>query len=166
MAVSSYVARLRERVGHDLLLLPSVGAVVLNAYDEILLGRRADTGMWALVGGIVDPDEQPADAVVREVYEETAVGVAPERITGVYLSPRVRYPHGDVAQYVTTVFACRVVSGSPRVNDDESLEVAYFSPNALPTLTDGHRRRILDALSGHPAAAFEPAAADDGGFDR
>jgi 8-oxo-dGTP diphosphatase len=71
MPVPEFVARLREHIGHDLLWLSSATAVVLDDDGRVLLGRRSDTGTWALPGGIVDPAEQPADAAIREVFEET-----------------------------------------------------------------------------------------------
>ncbi|MFV2114632.1 hypothetical protein ACFHW0_20170 [Micromonospora sp. LOL_025] len=40
MAVSPYVARLRAHVGHDLLLLPGVSAVVRDDAGRVLLARR------------------------------------------------------------------------------------------------------------------------------
>src|SRR5205814_6444052 len=98
-----------------------------------------DTGKWSLIGGMVEPGEEPADAVVRELYEETGLRVEPVRVIGVYTTPVIRYPNGDQAQYVITAFRCRVIEGEPRVNDDESLEVRYFAPDALPELRADHR---------------------------
>ena len=66
-------------------------------------------------------------------------GLVPERITGVYTTPTLTYPSGDQAQYVIVGFACRVVEGVARVNDDESLEVAFFPMDALPELHPAHR---------------------------
>ncbi len=63
-----FLADLRGRVGHAELLLPTVCALVFDSSGRLLLGRRADTGTWALVGGLVEPGEQVADAVVREVH--------------------------------------------------------------------------------------------------
>ena len=78
---------------------------------------------------------------MREVCEETGVRVVPDRVTGVYLSPEVRYANGDRAQYVVTAFACTPRPGDvPRVADDESLEVGYHPLDALPDLPRGHRR--------------------------
>ncbi|MEU5950370.1 NUDIX domain-containing protein [Micromonospora sp. NPDC047465] len=75
MAISQYVAGLRKLVGKDLLILPSACAVVVDDSGRVLLGRRVDTGRWSLPAGAIDPGEQPADAVVREVYEETGVNI-------------------------------------------------------------------------------------------
>jgi 8-oxo-dGTP pyrophosphatase MutT (NUDIX family) len=155
MPVPDFVRQLRRKMGHDLLLLPGVSGMVINERGEVLLQRRSDTGKWALIGGILEPGEEPADAVVREVYEETALRVEPVRIIGVYTTPIITYPNQDRAMYVITAFRCRVVSGEPRVNDDESLEVRYFAPDALPQdLRDDFRRRIEHALADQPGAIF------------
>jgi 8-oxo-dGTP diphosphatase len=155
MPISPFVHQLRAKVGTDLLLLPGVSAIISNDAGEILLQQRSDFGTWALIGGILDPGEEPADAIVREVFEETAVEVEPLRITGVYCTPLVRYPNGDEASYIITTFLCRPVGGpGPRVNDDESLDVRYFDVRNLPELRPDHRLRIEHALSNSERAYF------------
>jgi 8-oxo-dGTP pyrophosphatase MutT (NUDIX family) len=157
MPLSPYAQSLRDKVGHALLLFPGVCGLVFNDKNEILLGRRSDTGRWAVVGGMLDPGESPATAVVREVLEETAVVCHPERVTGVYLTRVITYPNGDQAQYVITAFRCRHVSGTPRVNDAESLEVCYFPLDALPDLHPDHRLRIEHAIAPGPVFFAAPA---------
>ena len=66
-------------------MLPSACAVVVDDGGRVLLGCRADTGKWSLPAGAIDPGEQPADAAVREVYEETRLHIAVERLAGVAL---------------------------------------------------------------------------------
>ena len=61
-----------------MVMMPGVTAIVINDRDEILLHRSTDTGEWALIGGAMDPGEEPANAVVREVQEETGLLVIPE----------------------------------------------------------------------------------------
>ena len=55
MPAPDYVLKLREKIGHDPLWLPGVRGVVVNDAGEILLGRRADNGNWALITGILEP---------------------------------------------------------------------------------------------------------------
>ncbi len=146
MPTPDFIKQLRTKIGHDLLFIPGVTALVFNSAGEVLLGKRSDTGKWAVIGGIIDPGEQPAAAAIREVLEETGVTIAIERVSGVYTSPVITYPNGDVAQYVITAFRCRPIDGEPRVNDDESLEIRYFPLTELPEdLREDHLLRILHA---------------------
>ena len=154
MPTPEFVLRLREKVGHDLLFLPVVCGIVVDAEGRVLLGRRSDTGRWALVGGIVDPGEDVADAVVREVLEETGVRVRPDRIVGVWTIPPMEYPNGDRFSAVVTTFRCTPLDGEAHAADDESLEVGWFAPDDLPDLTDVHRARLAEALSDDGPAVF------------
>ena len=95
MGMSPYIKRLRQHIGHDLLLMPSVSALIFNDKGELLLHRSSDDGKWYIIGGAMDPGETSADACVREVREETGLTVTPERLVGVYTSPTVTYPNSN-----------------------------------------------------------------------
>ena len=158
MPISPYLKSLRDHIGHRHLLLPGVTAVVVDDLGRILLAERADTGRWALIAGVMDPGEQPAETIVREVYEETAVHVVPERITSVLTQPPFTYPNGDECEYVDITFRCRVVGGEARVNDDESLRVGWFALEDLPAIGELTRRRIELALRPETSAWFATGA--------
>jgi len=134
---------------------PGVAAMIRNGQGQILLQRRSDNGLWGLPGGSVEIGESVQQAIVREVEEETGLGVEVERLIGVYSDPAVqvvRYPDGNVVHYISTLFACRILEGSLRTCA-ETLELAYFDPTALPTdLVPMHRVRIADALSNRAEA--------------
>ncbi|MFF5171917.1 NUDIX domain-containing protein [Micromonospora sp. NPDC000089] len=156
MAVPEYIRRMRKHIATELLWLPSVSAVVRNDAGELLLGRRADDGRWSVVSGIVEPGEQPATAVVREVEEETGLVVEPVRLASVVAHPHT-YPNGDRCEYLNLGFVCRPVAGTARVNDDESVAVEWFPPAALPPL-DAHARLVIArALAPDEAAWYLPA---------
>jgi len=158
MATPDFVKRLRAQVGGDeLLWLPGVNAVVVDEAERVLLHRRSDNGRWSLLSGILDPGEEPAHGVVREVLEETGVRVVVERLAGVTVSPPRTHPNGDRAQYLELTFRCRPVGGQAHVADEESIEVGWFSPSDLP-IDESSRRKVLAALADGPAV-FTPAAA-------
>ncbi|MEV0716429.1 NUDIX domain-containing protein [Asanoa sp. NPDC050611] len=156
MATPRFITDIREHIGHARLWLPGVSAVVRNAAGEILLGRRADTGQWSLISGIPEPGEEPAAAIVREVFEETGVRVTPERISSVTVSPLVRYPNGDECQYLNTTFVCRALTTAATVNDDESLAVGWFPVDDHPPLDELATLRLERALAGETGAWFAP----------
>lgn len=160
MPLPEFLRELRATLGTQMLLLPGVVAVVFDDRGRVLLGRRSDTGRWALIGGIPDPGEQPACTAVREVYEETAVHVVVERLVGVDTTGPLEYPNGDRAQYVDTIFRCRAVGGQARVNDDESLEVDWFPLDGLPPVSEAVRTRIRRAAADGPAWFAEPDQAE------
>ncbi|MFJ8045195.1 NUDIX hydrolase [Kitasatospora sp. NPDC096147] len=156
MAIPSFLAELRSVVGTRPLWLTGVGAVVRDGEGRVLLNRRSDSGRWGIVGGILDPGEQPADGLVREVFEETGVLAEPELLSAVTISPMMTYPNGDQAQYLDLTFRCRAVSGEARVNDDESLEVRWFTLAELAELEldEYVRYRLELALTAKAEAAF------------
>lgn len=150
MATPDFIRTLRRSIGHDLLWLPGVSAVVFDDKGRVLLNRRSDTGTWSLLGGIPEPGEQPAACAVREVEEETGVRCVVERTVVVQALKPVTYDNGDICQYMDISFRCRAVGGEARVNDDESLEVGWFAVDALPELNEFGMLRIKQALMDAP----------------
>lgn len=151
MGTPDFIREIRATAGHQLLFLPGVSAIVFDDDGRVLLGRRADTGNWSTIGGIPEPGEEPAATAEREVYEETAVRCVAERVVLVQALPEpVTYPNGDRCQFMDITLRCRAIGGEARVNDDESLEVAWFPVDALPELREFARFRIKQALEDEP----------------
>ncbi len=145
MPMSEYLRELRRKVGHDYLMLQSVTVMLFDPADRLLLVRDAATGLWTTVGGIIDPDETPADAAVRECWEETGLHVAPIRLLGVFGGPQfvVTYGNGDVASFTSTMFEVRRISGEPRPDGVETTAVGSFSQEEAAALETSERTRIL-----------------------
>lgn len=157
MATPDFIREIRASVGHQLLFLPGVSAVVFDDEGRVLLGRRVDSGGWSIIGGIPEPGEQPAETAVREVYEETAVRCVVEKVVLVDALRPVTYPNGDHCQFMDICLKCRAVGGEARVNDDESLEVGWFPVDALPELDEFALFRIKQAMTDEPTW-FAPMA--------
>lgn len=147
MPISDYLASLRTRVGHDLLMMPCAAAIVRDDEGRVLLQRRSDTGTWGVPGGALDPGEHPAQACVREVYEETGLIVRPVSVVAVETHPVTTYPNGDIVQPIVTLFACQVEGGELGSLDGESLELRFFSMAELPA---------VDLVERFQAEGFEP----------
>ena len=137
-----------------MLWLSTAAGAVFDTDGRLLLGRRSDTGNWALPGGIIDPGEEPADAAVREIFEETGVIAVPERLVSVSVAPPTTYRNGDQVQYLDHTFRCRAAGGEAQVNDSESVEVGWFPLGALPPLSERTLRLLQLATSDVTAAAF------------
>ena len=136
MAISPYVANLRRHVGSSLLLLPSVMGVIYDDQSRVLLVRQTADGLWSTPGGVLEPDETPANAVVREVQEETGLDVSIVRLLGVFGGPGfvVQYPNGDRSQYLSAIFECAVHGGSLAADGDETDQLTFAGPTEYAQL--------------------------------
>ncbi len=112
-----------------------VGALIIED-DAILLVQRGKPpllGYWSLPGGAVETGERLADAIAREVLEETALTVEVGAVAEVF----ERLMPDDLGHteyhYVLIDYLCRVVSGTPQAGDD-SCAVAWVKREDLPTL--------------------------------
>jgi len=119
-----------------------VGAIVLDDAGRLLLVRRGhppDAGRWSLPGGRVEPGESDAEAVAREVREETGLIVTVGPLAGTVHRPA---PGGDV--YEINDYLATAVGGSLAPADDAA-DVRWCRPDELPglPLTPG----LLDALA-------------------
>src|SRR5688500_5066580 len=160
MPISPYIAALRARLGSTRLLLPSVTGIVFDSSGRILFVRQRDDAIWSTPGGVMEPDETPADAVVREVREETGLLVRPTGVLGVFGGPAfvIRYPNGDVAQYVMIVFDCHVVGGQLEPETDETIEARFVAADEFARIeTSPWTREVLPLLYARPnRALFSP----------
>jgi len=131
--MSPYLRGIRERIGHELLLLPAVSVLVWDEHGRLLLVRGSDTGTWQMIGGAVEPEESPWEAAHREAAEETGIELCVTGIRAVIGGPRFHhvYPNGDRVAFVSTVFDARIKRGEPVPDDDETTEVAWFDPAEL-----------------------------------
>lgn len=174
MGMSPYLATIRAAVGSQLLMVPSVTGIVFDERQQVLLVYQRDVGLWSTPGGAIEPHETPADAVVREVWEETGLHTAPVRILGVFGGADciVVYPNGDQVAYVTTVFECRVLGGSlPGASDETTasrfvsgldlaqLEMTAWGRFLVPKLVGGGLETPFQTPSWQPLGAPNTSAA-------
>jgi ADP-ribose pyrophosphatase YjhB (NUDIX family) len=129
VAVSPHIRRLREKVGHDLLVLPAVSVLPVDARGRLLLVEASETGQWQTIGGAIEPHEAPRDAAVREALEEARVVVELGRLVDVLGGPgfEMTYPNGDIVSYVSIVFEATVTTGVPAPDGDETSAVAWWA---------------------------------------
>ncbi|MFC6081413.1 NUDIX hydrolase [Sphaerisporangium aureirubrum] len=119
-----------------------VGGVVLDDAGRFLLvrrGRPPGEGLWSLPGGRVEDGESDAEALRRELREETGVPVTVGALAGMVERPG---PGGVV--YEIYDYLAAPGDGTPRPGDDAA-DVGWFTPAELARLplTTG----LLDALT-------------------
>jgi ADP-ribose pyrophosphatase YjhB (NUDIX family) len=134
-----------------------VGGVVGNDKGEILLIKRADSGVWLYPTGWADVGYSPAEVVVKEVAEETGILCVPERIIGVLDGLRAGVTR--VPLY-SIIFHCRAVGGELSPHPLECADAGWFTEDNLPTPLAGIERwgsNAFAALRGEAVeVAFQP----------
>jgi ADP-ribose pyrophosphatase YjhB (NUDIX family) len=111
-----------------------VRALVRRGGEVLLVRERAD-GRWALPGGWADVGWSPAAMVEREVVEESGFRVRARRLLALW--DRSRHNPGPFPHSVYKVaVACDLLGGSARPSI-ETLDAAWFAPDALPELSTG-----------------------------
>ncbi len=119
--------------------------------DEVLLverGREPLKGYWSLPGGALEVGELAADAIRREVREETGLDVRVDRLVQVF--ERIMRDAGGRPEYhfVLLDYLCEAVGGELRAGDDVSQ--AKWTPKdqlARCRLTEGALPVIEKAIA-------------------
>jgi ADP-ribose pyrophosphatase YjhB (NUDIX family) len=115
-----------KEMGH---ITPKVGtdAAIFNQKGQILLMDRVDGSGWCLPCGWLEPNETPAQAIVREVKEETGLDVKVTRLVGVF----TRFPEMSFSPHtmVAVVHLCEVLGGELTLSH-EGLDLKYWDLDA------------------------------------
>jgi ADP-ribose pyrophosphatase YjhB (NUDIX family) len=132
-------------------------ALIEDDRGRLLLDRRADAPVWALIGGTLDNDETFVEGLRREVREETGLDIAQYEFFGTFSDPGrvVAYPDGNIFQLASLVYRVRVADLSKLRLSEESTEFRFFARAELPPddLAATHRP-ILRRYLGSEAPPF------------
>ena len=129
-----YIKNLRQRVGHEPLILNFAGGILVNEKNEILLQKRSDFNSWGLPGGAIEFGESAEEACARKFLEETGLKVKVKSLLGVSTNFIQHYPNGDVAQAVVIEFIVELVEKTDEQGSSETLDLGYFSIDKLPSI--------------------------------
>jgi len=109
---------------------------------EILLarGRRFETPIYSVLAGFVEPGETLEEAVVREAREESGISVKDIRYFGSQPWP---FPHS-----LMFGFTAKYASGEIKPNDEENVDVRWFTAKNLPQLPSkmSIARKLIDSF--------------------
>ena len=161
--VAEWMRAVGQGVGGYVTPKVAVGAVVGNERGELLLVRRADSGVWLYPTGWADVGYSASEVAVKEVGEETGIEVEPLRIIAVLDGLRLGFTR--IPLY-SVVFHCRALGGTLRPHPLECLDVGWFGEDDLPSPlagVDRWRETAFAAIRGEPVdALFDPPRAPSG----
>ncbi len=139
---------------------PKIGTAGLCFSEDgrMLLGRRADNGIWFYPTGWLEVGLTPAENVVKEVAEETGIDCRPLRLLGVKnMAPGQGYV--AAGHYLSMFFLCAALHTdiAPR-QPHETLEAGFFGLDDTLAMTPqrihGAIRLAFAAWRGEPVAPY------------
>jgi len=149
--VDSYLWRLRQAVGNELVLMP--GAMVALQRDDghVLLTKRGDDGSWCLPAGAAEVGGSFARTAIGELAEETGIEVAEEDLVPfASLSEAeehtINYPNGDATHCFALCFLVARWRGGARPDGDEATAVRFVPLDAAPEPVHPPTARALELL--------------------
>jgi ADP-ribose pyrophosphatase YjhB (NUDIX family) len=123
---------------------------------RVLLVRELSDGRWSLPGGWADVGESPAEAVVREVREESGYDTRAVKLLAVANLDRFQDGRPLRPNVYKLFVRCELVSEDPApIAGAETAEAAFFAEDELPELSTPR------TAPGHVARLFEHARAPD-----
>ena len=102
---------------------------------RVLLVRESADGLWTLPGGWADVNESPAQAVEKEIEQESGLRARAVKLAALY--DRSRHGHGDSLHHSwKAFFLCEITGGETR-GSYETDAVGFFDPADLPPMSIG-----------------------------
>jgi ADP-ribose pyrophosphatase YjhB (NUDIX family) len=101
--------------------------------NKILLVQEIEDHAWSVPGGWADVGESPADAIVREVREESGYETRALKLLAVYDRNRHAHPPFPFHAY-KLFFQCELIGGQPTLSN-ETTGVDWFAEDRLPALS-------------------------------
>jgi 8-oxo-dGTP diphosphatase len=101
---------------------------------QMLLARlgpgRYDSGRWTLPGGGLNWGEAPADAVLREVTEETGLTGRAPRLAGIFSATYARTPERphNPLHHISILYFVETLPGEVRHEQDGSTDMCAWFP--------------------------------------
>lgn len=100
---------------------------------RILLVRERSDGLWTLPGGWADVNDSPAEAVVREIREESGYETRATKLLA--LLDRNRHGHPPHVHHIYKVFLRCELLGGESTTSHEIVEVGFFAEGEIPALS-------------------------------
>lgn len=137
----------------------SVIALIEDEKGRLLLDRRADSPVWAVIGGALENDETFIEGLRREVREETGLVITEYEFFGTFSDPGrvVAYPDGNIFQIASLVYRVKVDDVAGLRPSSESTDLRFFARAELPPddLAATHRPILRRYLGRESPPFFE-----------
>ncbi|MBT3315926.1 MAG: NUDIX hydrolase [Anaerolineae bacterium] len=113
----------------------AVAAIVFDKNGKVLLGKHTyrKCCSWGILAGNLEYGEDPKNAIVRELREETGLEIRVEQL--------LKAVSAKEDHHISLIYACKIVDGVFQPSAEISA-IEYFSPDELPKMLSTEKALI------------------------
>ncbi|MCK4635020.1 MAG: NUDIX hydrolase [Candidatus Aenigmarchaeota archaeon] len=114
--------------------IEGVAAIILDGNDKILINKRTkncywEPNVWSLPCGKVEENEDPREAIIRELKEEFGIDVQIVQ----KVSERTYFLKNEDADWIVYGYLCQIKNGNLKILEPKlTEEIKFISINQLP----------------------------------
>ena len=109
-------------------------ALIRNGLGQILISKRNDSHVpkahnkWALIGGKIEYGENPIEALIREVKEETGLTISDIKLLPQLFSQFWKNKDGNEFQVILMPYECNIhpLNQEPMITDNKIKELKFI----------------------------------------
>lgn len=146
--MGDWVKNLRDKIGHDTVILPHAVTIVLDLERRLLVEVRKDDGFIDFPGGTLDLGETLEDCAKRELKEETGLiadALVPFKVYSGELT-KYTYANGDDMYGVDAVYLCFNYHGELRPQAEEVASLKFVRLGDIQGKISPRNKQILKEL--------------------
>ena len=135
----SYLSNLRQKIGHDLVLTPTVDVIAVRPDGKVLLCYSKEYDAWTTPGGSVEIGKTWRESALNELLEEGGLSAKAENLLPFAASSGQNWSHqyqnGDKVQSFSLAFIVKNwIDQSDPIDTEEIAEKQFFSLDEIKTL--------------------------------
>jgi ADP-ribose pyrophosphatase YjhB (NUDIX family) len=136
--VGSYIWKLRQKIGADLLIMPAT-EIVARRDDKLLMVYSCDFDSWVFPGGYVEVDRTWRESAAHELLEEGGLTVDPHDLKLFALTSgqdwRINYPNGDqVHVFINCLTVDKIINETDDFDEAEISKKHWFTVDEIEQL--------------------------------
>ena len=127
----------------------NVIVVFSKDFTKTLMCKRTKEpykGMYNLVGGKIEKENDGLNEAYRELKEETNLEIDELKLIRILSGKETyrEYPNGDKLYDITAIFVIKKYHNEIKINDNESKKLEWFDINDLPENMTVHTKNYLN----------------------
>lgn len=149
----SYIWKVRQKIGHDPLLMPSADAIAVRDDGKLLMIFNNDWQNWFFPGGYAELGQSSSECAARELLEEGGLDAEPSDLIPIAFASghSAEYPNGDVTYPFTQIFiAQKWQNSSGGIDTSEVSKREWFTIDEIKSMkVNSYMQHIIRAYEAY-----------------